>query len=88
MLAVLCCFTMAQQDKAVEAVSSEVSEGVGEHGRLLEKKGTVRDQRDMQRMGKIQELRRNFRFVTIFGFTMVLMATWEAQLVFSILKSQ
>ncbi|KAH8733213.1 amino acid/polyamine transporter I [Phaeosphaeriaceae sp. PMI808] len=34
----------------------------------------------MLRMGKIQELRRNFRFVTIFGFTMVLMATWEAQL--------
>ena len=45
-----------------------------------EKKGTQSDQRDMYRMGKVQQLRRNFRFFTIFGFLMVLMATWEAQL--------
>ncbi|KAF2456974.1 amino acid permease-domain-containing protein [Lineolata rhizophorae] len=48
--------------------------------RRAEKKGSSFDQRDMFRMGKIQQLRRNFRFVSIFGFTMVLMATWEAQL--------
>ncbi|OQO08167.1 hypothetical protein B0A48_06961 [Cryoendolithus antarcticus] len=41
--------------------------------------GNANDQHDMVRMGKKQETRRNFRFVTIFGFTMVLMATWEAQ---------
>lgn len=52
-----------------------------ENSEISEKKGTEADQRDMTRMGKMQELRRNFRFVTIFGFTMVLMATWEAQLV-------
>lgn len=36
-----------------------------------EKKGTPSDQRDMWRMGKAQEMRRNFRFVSIFGFTML-----------------
>lgn len=45
-----------------------------------EKKGTQSDERDMYRMGKAQQLRRNFRFFTIFGFLMVLMATWEGQL--------
>ncbi|ORY11433.1 amino acid/polyamine transporter I [Clohesyomyces aquaticus] len=58
----------------------EVDEGSDGDGVVAEKKGTDFDQRDMHRMGKTQELRRNFRFVTIFGFTMVLMATWEAQL--------
>lgn len=44
---------------------------------ISEKKGTAGDQKDMYRMGKQQELRRNFRFVSIFGYSMVLMATWE-----------
>lgn len=47
---------------------------------ISEKKGTPDDQKDMQRMGKIQELRRNFRFVSIFGYSMILMATWETGL--------
>lgn len=42
--------------------------------------GTQLDKDDMWRMGKKQQLQRNFRFFSIFGFTMVLMATWEAQL--------
>ena len=42
-----------------------------------EKKGSPDDQKDMHRMGKVQELRRNFRFVSIFGYSMILMATWE-----------
>jgi hypothetical protein len=45
-----------------------------------EKKGTPDDQKDMHRMGKTQELRRNFRFVSIFGYSMILMATWETVL--------
>lgn len=44
---------------------------------VSEKRGTAGDQQDMYRMGKQQELRRNFRFVSIFGYSMVLMATWE-----------
>jgi hypothetical protein len=29
---------------------------------------------------KVQEMRRNFRFVSIFGFSMILMASWETML--------
>jgi hypothetical protein len=49
---------------------------------ILDKGSTARDQRDMYRMGKQQELRRNFRFVSIFGYSMVLMATWETMLTY------
>lgn len=45
-----------------------------------EKIGTPEDQKDMHRMGKTQELRRNFRFVSIFGYSMILMSTWETVL--------
>jgi len=38
---------------------------------------TMHDQRDMQRMGKKQEFRRNFRFLTTVGFTCCVMGTWE-----------
>lgn len=47
-----------------------------------QKLGTANDQKDMYRMGKQQELRRNFRFVSIFGYSMVLMATWETVLTY------
>jgi hypothetical protein len=64
-------------DTKAEAVArpcdNESQEDVG----FSEKKGTAGDQKDMYRMGKQQELRRNFRFVSIFGYSMVLMATWE-----------
>nr|POE49096.1 hypothetical protein CFP56_32246 [Quercus suber] len=42
------------------------------------KVGTTRDQEDMRRVGKLQELRRNFRLLSVLGFTAVLMCTWEA----------
>jgi len=44
------------------------------------KKGTVTDQKNMWRMGKIQLLRRNFHFVSMFAFSTVLMASWEVAL--------
>ncbi|KAJ1332069.1 choline transport protein [Microdochium nivale] len=54
---------------------------VGEDGKSLdEKKGSSMDRANMYRMGKAQEMRRNFRFVSIFGFSMILMASWEAAL--------
>ncbi|QIX02550.1 hypothetical protein AMS68_008067 [Peltaster fructicola] len=43
-------------------------------------KGTERDRIDMDRVGKTQELRRNFRLVSVIGFVAVLMCTWEAVL--------
>ena len=51
-----------------------------EKPKVSEKAGTPDDQRDMLRMGKKQELRRNFRFLSIFAYSMVLMATWETAL--------
>ncbi|KAK5651159.1 hypothetical protein OQA88_13206 [Cercophora sp. LCS_1] len=45
---------------------------------------TPLDLHDMSRMGKPQQLHRTFRLLSIFSFTTVLMATWEAQLTVSI----
>ncbi|KAL6918845.1 hypothetical protein ACHAPO_010537 [Fusarium lateritium] len=45
-----------------------------------EKKGTPADRADMYRLGKTQDLRRNFRFLSIFGFSMILMCSWEFSL--------
>ncbi|SMR44927.1 unnamed protein product [Zymoseptoria tritici ST99CH_3D1] len=42
-----------------------------------EKGGNTRDEVDMSRMGKKQELRRTFKFVSIVGFVTILQATWE-----------
>jgi choline transport protein len=38
---------------------------------------TKRDQKDMQRLGKRQELLRNFRPLSALSFTVLLQATWE-----------
>ena len=48
------------------------------------KKGTERDQLDMRRVGKEQELRRNFKFISVLGFTAVLMCSWEAILLYAV----
>lgn len=45
---------------------------------VTEKGATADDTRDMRRMGKTQETRRNFRHITILGFCMVVLSTWEA----------
>jgi choline transport protein len=42
---------------------------------------TVTDARDMQRMGKAQELRRNFKYISTLFFVTVLTATWEYLLI-------
>lgn len=42
------------------------------------KGGTSQDLYDMNQMGKRPELRRNFRFVSIVGFVLVLQSTWES----------
>ncbi|THY96135.1 amino acid transporter-like protein [Aureobasidium pullulans] len=40
-------------------------------------RGTHADQKDMAMLGKPQELRRNFRFVTMLGFASTVMSSWE-----------
>lgn len=49
---------------------------------LLQKRkgGTAADAHDMSRMGKTQQLKRNFRFITIVGFIMILQFSWESVL--------
>lgn len=68
---------MADVKPEAQAVVQSRDSESQEENVFTEKKGTAGDQKDMYRMGKQQELRRNFRFVSIFGYSMVLMATWE-----------
>ena len=42
---------------------------------------TVHDEKDMNRMGRKQELIRNFRPLSAFSFTVILQATWEFLLI-------
>jgi len=42
-----------------------------------EKLGTEYDQRGMIRMGRKQELRRDFQFFSIWGFAVMLGCSWE-----------
>jgi len=51
---------------------------------VSEKEGTSADAHDMARMGRRQETRRNFRLITILGFTMVALSSWEAILATSV----
>ena len=43
---------------------------------------TKSDRKDMRRMGKTQELMRNFRRLSAFSFTVMLTATWEYLLMY------
>ncbi|KAF2261345.1 amino acid transporter [Lojkania enalia] len=73
---------MADIKVAESHVDSEQfhSEDGEDNAFISEKEGTLADKRDMARMGKRQETRRNFKSITILGFTMVILSTWEAQL--------
>ncbi|KAJ9660474.1 hypothetical protein H2201_006896 [Coniosporium apollinis] len=42
--------------------------------------GTTQDSRDMSRLGKAQQFQRNFRYISMLGFSSTLMATWECVL--------
>jgi hypothetical protein len=63
-----------------DVYDAEVDVNGQDDGELSEVKGTSADRHAMWRMGKVQEMRRNFRFVSIFGFSMILMASWETML--------
>lgn len=57
-----------------------VLEGTPEQPTTGPRAGTSYDRKDMARLGKLQELRRNFSFVPSFAFAACLMITWEASL--------
>lgn len=62
-----------------DGVDDEMAVGGGESGDALDSTG--QDQRDMHRLGRRQEMQRNFRSLSILSFTIVVQATWEFVLV-------
>ncbi|PYH78800.1 amino acid transporter [Aspergillus uvarum CBS 121591] len=66
-------------EKAPE-FSTYSSPGEYENSKATRKDGTVQDRKDMWRVGREQELNRNFRLLSVVGFSAVLMCTWEAVL--------
>ncbi|KAK3698059.1 hypothetical protein LTR37_017108 [Vermiconidia calcicola] len=75
------------------AVFEEILEEPGSdtEGLETEKKGTRGDQKDMHRMNKyrkVQELRRNFRFLSIFGYSLILGNAWVLALTAAIIPLQ
>ena len=64
----------------VEIESASDTESNDEAAIQEQKGGTRHDVYNMSRMGKRQELLRNFRFISIVGFVMVLQSTWESVL--------
>ncbi|TKA82592.1 hypothetical protein B0A55_01375 [Friedmanniomyces simplex] len=70
---------MREMTKPEERLSIEEYGSDGKPGVAL-KGGTAFDEQEMRRMGKVQELRRNFKFIGIVGFVTILQATWESTL--------
>jgi len=73
--------------KFAEAHIGEPQDLFNDHGldhNVAEKDATTADAHDMHRMGKTQETRRNFRSITILGFCIVLLSTWETILATSV----
>jgi hypothetical protein len=84
------------KNSVIEPEPYDVDVAGEDDAEITEKKGTSADRHAMWRMGKVQEMRvscnpkfgsrstdaeqRNFRFVSIFGFSMILMASWETML--------
>ncbi|PYH88707.1 amino acid transporter [Aspergillus ellipticus CBS 707.79] len=65
------------QEKEVDSVAYTTAP---DEGSPATKGGTTQDGQDMWRVGRDQELNRNFRFLSVLGFSAVLMCTWEAVL--------
>jgi hypothetical protein len=66
---------MHDKASAVEAIQMDDNGPIDHNG--LKQAGTASDDNDMQRMGKVQELKRNLRPLAALSFASVLQATWE-----------
>ncbi|CZR57703.1 related to amino acid transporters [Phialocephala subalpina] len=64
--------------------SSSTEEGGFELRNYSQLGGTEADERDMQMLGRTQQLNRNFRFISTLGFACTLMSTWEIALMTSL----
>ncbi|RHZ53567.1 putative GABA permease [Aspergillus thermomutatus] len=69
--------TMQTGHKAPAMASLQVEAGHHTSNTDAKYTGTVYDDHDMQRMGKVQELKRNLRPLAALSFASVLQATWE-----------
>jgi amino acid transporter len=74
------------QESSLTAHELASFDGIEDEGRYndvgtYDKGYTSKDQQDMQRMGKRQELIRNFRPLSALAFTALLQATWEFLLI-------
>lgn len=76
-------YEMKSVGVAVEPVSEEFHdhEGPGEE----RMGGTAEDKKDMYRLNKVQELQRNFRFLSIFGYSLILGNGWVIALIAAII---
>lgn len=72
--------TMEKANNYDTAIQTPSTAGLSSEDLINDKHGTAGDVRDMCRLGKAQLLRRNFRFFSIFSFTMILLSTWETML--------
>jgi len=78
-------FTMVEVKTAESRITSTPhGHEEGEAQMMTEKGATTEDTRDMLRMGKTQETRRNFRSATILGFCLVILSMWETMLATSV----
>ncbi|KAK5681066.1 hypothetical protein LTS10_006826 [Elasticomyces elasticus] len=68
--------TMREMTRPDERMSMEEFGSDGKTD-VAQKGGTASDEQEMRRMGKVQELRRNFKFIGIVGFVTILQATWQ-----------
>jgi choline transport protein len=66
--------------KQPQATNEVVEDGVGTLDEVI-KGDTTQDRIDMRRLGKKQEFKRNFNFISTLGFISIYMATWEFVLV-------
>ncbi|RMD41004.1 hypothetical protein DV735_g4103, partial [Chaetothyriales sp. CBS 134920] len=65
-------------DKSADYSVNDDPEGYDERTILGEKTGTAADRDAMARLGKEQLFNRNFGFLSIFGFALIIMGTWES----------
>ncbi|KAH9207657.1 putative GABA permease [Leptodontidium sp. 2 PMI_412] len=70
---------MSRSERVDTVISSEDDLGIEDFG-SSRRDGSRSDSRDMKRMGKQQELKRGFGFLSILGFSCILTSTWEIQL--------
>lgn len=69
--------SITSRDFIVSSVAPSTMDIEGVSKGTSELEGSPQDRNDMNRMGKLQEFKRNFRPLAALSFSAVLQATWE-----------